>query len=175
MRSKFRSEPMCLRELLSGKQVLKTPAFQRRYAWTPKEAGQLIVDLLHDFVSEPEPASPAEVFLGTILLLSEVGAPAQLPGGADPAGFARLLQALARAEGDDAEIEVEQDGRAAHVRRTGWRLMRDIDSPPWSVFEAWNGLFEGALSVHNRFLVLECLGREDYGDPHTHWRIRTRG
>ncbi|MCB1547562.1 MAG: DUF262 domain-containing protein [Hyphomicrobiaceae bacterium] len=85
MRSKFRSEPMCLRELLSGKQVLKTPAFQRRYAWTPKEAGQLIVDLLHDFVSEPEPASPAEVFLGTILLLSEVGAPAQLPGGADPA------------------------------------------------------------------------------------------
>ncbi|MCB1742027.1 MAG: hypothetical protein KDK91_16760 [Gammaproteobacteria bacterium] len=96
-------------------------------------------------------------------------------GGADPAGFARLLQALARAEGDDAEIEVEQDGRAAHVRRTGWRLMRDIDSPPWSVFEAWNGLFEGALSVHNRFLVLECLGREDYGDPHTHWRIRTRG
>lgn len=52
------------------------------------------------------------------------------------------------------------------------RGLRDL-SP--AVFEAWNGLIEGALAVHNRFLVLEVLRRLDYGDEVFEWRVRPRG
>jgi hypothetical protein len=40
------------------------------------------------------------------------------------------------------------------------------------LFEAWNGLFEGALSVHNRALRLNVEAREDLGDDATVWLIR---
>ena len=40
--------------------------------------------------------------------------------------------------------------------------------------EAWNGLLEGALAVHDRFLVLEVLSRLDWGDAGFAWRIRRR-
>ncbi len=86
--------------------------------------------------------------------------------------FGLWLAALATAEGDHAEIE-RQDA-AIIVRRTGWRLMRGIDHVPSSVFEGWNGIFEGALSVHDRFLGLEVLQRPDWGDPVIEWRIRRR-
>jgi hypothetical protein len=36
-------------------------------------------------------------------------------------------------------------------------------------------MFEGALQVHNRFLVLDVLARTDYGDDAIVWRIRPRG
>jgi len=38
--------------------------------------------------------------------------------------------------------------------------------------EAWNGLLEGALAVHDRFSVLEVLSRLDWGDDAFVWRIR---
>jgi hypothetical protein len=86
--------------------------------------------------------------------------------------FGLWLAALATAEGDHAQIE--RQGEAIVLRRTGWRLMRGIDQLPSSVFEGWNGLFEGALSVHDRFLGLEVLQRPDWGDPVIEWRIRRR-
>jgi hypothetical protein len=92
----------------------------------------------------------------------------------DTAGaFADWLTRLAAAEGDTAESEPR--GPAVHVIRRSWRLMRGIPSVSPAVFEAWNGLFEGALAVHNRFLVLEVLQRLDYGDDAFEWRIRARG
>jgi PAS domain-containing protein len=39
---------------------------------------------------------------------------------------------------------------------------------------AWIGLVEGMLQVHDRFLVMDIPSREDWGDPHTCWRIRPR-
>jgi hypothetical protein len=60
------------------------------------------------------------------------------------------------------------------VRRTGWRLTRGLEPLSRSVFEGWNGLLEGALSVHDRFLVLEVLSRLDWGDEASIWRIRRR-
>ena len=75
-------------------------------------------------------------------------------------------------EGDTAESAAR--GAEAHVMRRSWRLMRGIANPSPAVFEAWNGLFEGALAVHNRFLVLEVLRRLDYGDDAFEWRIRPR-
>jgi hypothetical protein len=52
--------------------------------------------------------------------------------------------------------------------------MRGVAPLSPAIFEAWNGLLEGALAVHDRFLVLEILSRLDYGDPTFIWRIRRR-
>jgi hypothetical protein len=89
---------------------------------------------------------------------------------AGPEGFARYMAGLASGEGDEARIS--HDGGAVLVHRPGWRLMRDLAAVSPAVFEAWNGLLEGALAVHDRFLVLETLARVDYGDPEFVWRIR---
>jgi hypothetical protein len=83
------------------------------------------------------------------------------------------MQRLAEAEGDGAERETR--GEAVHVSRRSWRLMRGLPDLSPAVFEAWNGLLEGALAVHNRFLVLEVLRRLDYADEAFEWRIRPRG
>ena len=92
--------------------------------------------------------------------------------GDTPEDFADWMTRLAAAEEDAAERETR--GGDVHVRRRSWRLMRGIESLSPAVFEAWNGLFEGALAVHNRFLVLEVLRRQDYGDEIFEWRIRPR-
>jgi hypothetical protein len=86
--------------------------------------------------------------------------------------FADWLTRLAAAEGDVADREIR--GGSVHVRRRSWRLMRGIADVSPAIFEAWNGLAEGALAVHNRFLVLEVLRRLDYGDDAFEWRIRER-
>ena len=52
--------------------------------------------------------------------------------------------------------------------------MRGIENTSPAIFEAWNGLFEGALAVHDRFLILEAIQRIDWGDAETVWRIRSR-
>jgi hypothetical protein len=50
--------------------------------------------------------------------------------------------------------------------------MRGVGALPPQVFDAWNGLWEGALAVHDRHLRLEVTARLDMGDPHWEWRIR---
>jgi hypothetical protein len=97
--------------------------------------------------------------------------------GDDAIAFAELLCRLAAAEGDEAAHEpvpALAGAEAVLVRRRSWRLVRGLPHLPGSVFEGWNGLFEGALAVHNRFLVLEVLGRLDWGEPEIVWRIRCR-
>lgn len=90
-----------------------------------------------------------------------------------PAGFARLLAAMAEAEGDAADVAAAADGW--HVRRTGWRLGRGMDAPHPAVFNAWMGLIEGLAAAHDRFIVVEVLARPDYGDADIEWRVRRRG
>jgi hypothetical protein len=80
------------------------------------------------------------------------------------------MQRLAAGEGDAASLS--RDAEAVLVRRQGWRLMRGIAPLSPAVFEAWNGLLEGALAVHDRFLLLEVLARLDLGDDAFVWRIR---
>jgi len=60
------------------------------------------------------------------------------------------------------------------MERVLGRLMRGLEPVSPAVFEAWNGLLEGALAVHDRFLMLEVLSRLDWGDPAFTWRIRRR-
>lgn len=93
-------------------------------------------------------------------------------GGGGAMGFARLLAAWAEAEGDAAEIT--REGDAVLVRRTGFRLLRGLGPLHPCVFEGWQGLVEGMLQVHDRFLLLDTPERADWGDAHTTWRIRRR-
>jgi hypothetical protein len=86
--------------------------------------------------------------------------------------FGRFMVGLSAGEGD--RVSTSRDGDALVVRRPSWRLMRGREPLPPAVFEAWNGLLEGALAVHDRFLVLEVLARLDWGDAASVWRIRRR-
>ncbi len=91
----------------------------------------------------------------------------------DPEAFARFMVALATAQGDDAQIVRDDDGIG--VRQTGWKLMSGLTDLHPAVFDAWNGLLEGALSAHNRRLDLIVTQRLDRGDPAFVWRVRPRG
>src|SRR6185436_16739411 len=89
-----------------------------------------------------------------------------------PEAFAAYMVALAGGEGDPATVTHE--GGAVLVRRASWRPMRGLEPLSPAVFEAWNGLLEGALAVHDRFLTLEVTSRLDWGDAAFVWRIRKR-
>lgn len=91
------------------------------------------------------------------------------PGGAE--GFAEFMAALAIGEGDQATIEVASD--KAVLTRSGWRLARGWGTQPPELFEAWNGLWEGALLAHDRHLRLAVTDREDLGDGATRWIIKS--
>lgn len=90
--------------------------------------------------------------------------------GDGPEAFAELMVRLADGEGDAADTT--RAGASVIVRRPTWRLTRGLGPQSSAVFEAWNGLLEGLLTVHNRWLVIETTERLDFGDPSTTWRIR---
>lgn len=94
--------------------------------------------------------------------------------GDSPEQFARWMSGLAAGEGDTAEV-LPAYADEALVQRGTWRLMRGLGAQSPAVFEGWNGLLEGALAVHNRFLVLDAVERLDRGDPRFVWRIRRPG
>ena len=89
-----------------------------------------------------------------------------------PEAFGQFLAAAGVAQGDDTEIHDSEDGVV--VRQTTWRLMRDMDDLSPAVFDALNGLWEGALSVHDRFLTLHVTKRLDMGDDCFEWQIRKK-
>jgi hypothetical protein len=92
-------------------------------------------------------------------------------GGAER--FGQFMAGLAAGEADAATVEAA-DGEDVIVTRSGWRLMRGLEPLSPAIFEAWNGLLEGAIAVHDRFLVLDVTSRLDRGDAVTTWRIRGR-
>lgn len=91
--------------------------------------------------------------------------------GGEARGFAGFMAALAEAEGDAVELETSKDG-AMLIRRQSARLFKGLDQPHPALFDAWCGLFHGALAAYDRRLVLEVLARRDYGDGADLWRIR---
>jgi hypothetical protein len=84
--------------------------------------------------------------------------------------FAAWMKAIAA--GEDDPVDVTRDAGCITIRRRTWRLMRGLGPLSPAIFEAWNGLFEGAIAVHNRFLVLDVIERLDQGDAQFLWRIR---
>ncbi len=92
--------------------------------------------------------------------------------GDDPASFGAWMAGMAAGEGDTASVKPSAHDGNVIVARATWRLMRGLGPLSPAIFEAWNGLFEGALAVHNRFLVLEVRERLDYGDRQFVWHLR---
>lgn len=93
--------------------------------------------------------------------------------GDGPQAFARFMAAMAAGQGD--ALTWEASGDAVLIHQTSWRVMAGLAPLHTAVFDAWNGLWEGALMVHNRTLVLEVLARMDLGDDRFTWRVRPRG
>jgi hypothetical protein len=87
-------------------------------------------------------------------------------------GFADFLVAAAKAQDDEADWTREDD--AIVVRQRGWRLMRGREDADQAVFAAWNGLWEGCLAVHDRFLAMDSVRRVDGRDVRFEWRLRDR-
>ena len=85
-----------------------------------------------------------------------------------PEGFSPLAQRRLNAQDDDCRLT------ANGFRQTTWRLMRAVPAVPDSVFPAWNGLLEGLLAVHDRFLRLDVRARRDLGDSHFEWAVLPR-
>lgn len=86
--------------------------------------------------------------------------------------FAELMRRLGAAQED--RVDWTREGEEVVVRQHTWRLMQGVASPPPTVFDAWNALWEGAASVHARRLALTVTSRIDRGDPCFEWRIRER-
>ena len=79
------------------------------------------------------------------------------------------MAAIGTGQGDT--IEWRRDGAGAIVRQDTWRLMRGKPAPPPAIFDAWNGLWQGALAAHDRRLRLTVQSRLDRGEPAWQWRI----
>lgn len=92
--------------------------------------------------------------------------------GSSARDFAEYLRRLADAQDD--RLDWRDDGADVVIRQTTWRLMQDVSPVPDGVFDAWNGLWEGALSVHNRRLALRVTKRLDRGDEAFEWRVEPR-
>lgn len=92
------------------------------------------------------------------------------PGGA--AAFAAYLRRMGEAQGD--QVGYDGAGEEIVVRQPTWRLLDGIRPAPPGAFEAWSALWEGALAVHDRHLVLTPVRRIDLGDDAFEWRLRRR-
>ena len=88
------------------------------------------------------------------------------------AGFGAYMVGLGQGQDDDTSADVSGDHVV--VRQRTWRLMRDTDPISPSIFDALNGLWEGALSVHDRFLSLDVTKRLDRGNECFEWHIHPR-
>ena len=89
--------------------------------------------------------------------------------GDGPEDFAEYLVRMGRAQDD--RIEWSREGGAVVIRQHSWRLMQGVVSPARAVFDSWNALWRGALSVHNRRLALEATRQDDGTDPSITWRV----
>jgi hypothetical protein len=90
-----------------------------------------------------------------------------------PGSFAAFLAAMQQAQGEDVTLG------GASVTQRGWKLMRGValgdDDQALAAFDAWNGLWEGALAASDRFSRLETSRTRDGEDWTIEWRVRTSG
>jgi len=92
--------------------------------------------------------------------------------GEGPEDFAEYLVRMGRAQDD--RIEWSREGGDVVVRQHTWRLMQGVVSPAPAVFDSWNALWQGALSVHSRHLSLEASRQLDGEEPRIEWRVVRR-
>ena len=83
--------------------------------------------------------------------------------------FAHYLTQLGVAQGDDTTWTRAAD--AVVVRQSSWRLMGDARALSPAVFDAWNELWVGALSIHDRRARLRVEQRPGEDGGAIAWRI----
>jgi hypothetical protein len=83
--------------------------------------------------------------------------------------FASYLTQLGVAQGDDTTWA--RNGEDIVVRQTSWRLMGDAHDLSPAVFDAWNELWVGALSIHDRRARLHVDRRPGADGTVIAWRI----
>jgi hypothetical protein len=87
--------------------------------------------------------------------------------------FARWLQAILEAEGEDMATE-EKDGHVT-VRMAGWRIVQGLTlADPLKAFDAWNELWLGAAAAHDRFLAVQTSRTLGDAGWSISWRIAPR-
>ena len=139
-----------------------------------ERAGLPLASTTYYFASLDEVVEAAVDLLGTADAEAEIGRAARLIGmqlheetasalGIDAGGapaFARYLTALLAAQGEDVTCDI--DGTRATVRQRGWRLMRDVgfarEEHVPAALRAWNELWIGAASAHDRFMPVALAG-----------------
>ena len=85
----------------------------------------------------------------------------------DQAGFADFLSSMLRGCGDEPRLETSAND--VRVSVSNLRVLEpDADR---AAFDAWNALWTGALSVHNRDLQLNVESRVDKGDREWTWKV----
>ncbi len=92
----------------------------------------------------------------------------------DAAAFRRFMTLITEAHGDEPESgDVDGEG----FGQSAWRLVRgmgSLDADTAAVmFDAWNEIWAGCLSVHNRFLTWTVAARPTTADDAIRWRIGT--
>jgi hypothetical protein len=152
--------------------------------WPPERLRKVLRNYTMEYVRSIIPTAvavfgPAEgghlaAVTGRLIGMQFYSQTAQLLGivGHGPEEFAEYLARFGAAQGD--RVEWAREGNVVIVRQSTWRLMRGLAHLPPAVFDAWNSLWEGAVSVHNRRLALLVMERLDHGDESFMWRIRER-
>jgi len=75
MPSGLQSSSFSIFDLLSGSFLLNVPVYQRPFAWTKEEAGQLLDDLIEAAGIETDSPPDPDYFLGSVLLMDSSGGP----------------------------------------------------------------------------------------------------
>jgi hypothetical protein len=74
--AEFTTQIMQLEELFAGRYVIEAPSYQRVFAWTAAEAGQLLDDLIAA-CEENDGRGAEDYFLGAMLFIDRAGSPAE--------------------------------------------------------------------------------------------------
>jgi len=86
-----------------------------------------------------------------------------------PAGFADYLARMSAAMGDAPRLRKE--GPATVIETPALKLLEELDRPSPAIFDAWNGLWQGAAASHDPRLTLDIESRRDRGDAIWRWRV----
>lgn len=94
--------------------------------------------------------------------------------GRDPAdrsadAFGCFMALMAAAHDDRMDIASTSEG--LRLEQQGWRLTRGMDNVSPVVFTVWNALWEGCLSVHDRFRQLHVSATPTHAEDVVAWHI----
>jgi hypothetical protein len=91
-----------------------------------------------------------------------------LTGGA-PGDFAQYMARMSTAMGNSPQRDATDSGTV--IETPGLKILDELENPPPAIFDAWNGLWDGAAAAHDPRLALAVESRCDTGGDAWRWRI----